>query len=135
MCLDLREHLVDTDSLVGRTREHRRVPPNETVGQQRQRIRELARGHPRRLLVRAVRLVDHDEVCEYVLGDARMTIEIVTEIVRRRQIAWVTRRGTTSTVPIARLRTVEECLADPMPDQSWMDTPLPQEKFAGWLQV
>jgi len=31
------------------------------------------------------------------------------------------------------LRTVEECIADPMPDQSWMDTPLPQEKFFGWM--
>ena len=24
-------------------------------------------------------------------------------------------------------------IADPMPDQSWMDTPLPQEKFFGWM--
>jgi len=77
---------------------------------------------------------DHDAVCEYVEGDARMTVEIVSAIQRRREIAWVTRRGTLSAAPIPRLRTVEECLGDPMPDQSWMDTPIPQEKFAGWLK-
>ena len=77
---------------------------------------------------------DHDAVCEYVQGDARMTVEVVSEIQRRREIAWVTRRGSLSAVAIPRLRTVEECLGDPMPDQSWMDTPIPQEKFVGWLK-
>ena len=76
----------------------------------------------------------HDAVCKYVKGDARMTVEIVSEIQRRREIAWVTQRGKLSAVPIARLRTVEECLSDPMPDQSWMNTPIGQEKFVGWLK-
>ena len=77
---------------------------------------------------------DHDAVCAYVEGDARMTVEIVSEIQRRHEIAWVTRKGTLSSVAIPRLRTVEECLGDPMPDQSWMDTPIGQEKFVGWLK-
>lgn len=72
-------------------------------------------------------------VCDYVLGDARMTNEIVTGIERRREIAWTTQRGKRSTVPLPRLRTVEDCLRDPMPDQSWMDRPMPQEKFTHWL--
>ncbi len=65
--------------------------------------------------------------------DARMTIEIVLAIQRSKQIAWVTQRGTTSVIPLPRLKTVEECLDEPMPDQSWMDTPIPQEKFADWV--
>lgn len=77
---------------------------------------------------------DHDAVCNYVQGDARMTVEIVSEIQRRHQIAWITRNGKLSTVPIPRLRTVQECLDDPMPDQSWMSTRIPQEKFVGWLK-
>ena len=76
----------------------------------------------------------HEAVCAYVLGDARMTVEIATAIGRKRQIAWVTQKRTISTVSIARLRSVEECLKDPMPDQSWMDRPLRQEKFAGWMK-
>jgi hypothetical protein len=75
----------------------------------------------------------HQQVCEYVKSDARMTVEIASAIARAKKITWVTKRGTTSSVPIPRLRTVEECIADPMPDQSWMDTPLPQEKFFGWM--
>jgi hypothetical protein len=76
---------------------------------------------------------NHQRVCDYVLGDARMTNEVVAAILRRRQIAWVTQRGKRSTVPLPRLRTVEECLGDPMPDQSWMGSAIPQEKFTRWL--
>ncbi len=76
----------------------------------------------------------HDTVCKYVEGDARMTVEIVSEIQRSGRIAWLTQRGKLSAVPIPRLRTVEDCLRDPMPDQSWMNAPIPQEKFAGWLK-
>lgn len=76
---------------------------------------------------------NHQAVCDYVLGDARMTVEIASAINRKRQIAWVTQKGTISTVPVSRLRTVAECLRDPMPDQSWMSTPIRQEKFAGWM--
>lgn len=42
-------------------------------------------------------------------------------------------RGKRSTVPVPRLRTVEDCMRDPMPDQSWMDRPIPEEKFTRWL--
>jgi hypothetical protein len=78
---------------------------------------------------------DHDAVCKYVEGDARMTVEIVSAIQRSGKIAWITQKGKPSAVPLPSLRTVEECLADPMPDQSWMDCPIPQEKFAGWLNT
>lgn len=76
---------------------------------------------------------NHKMVCDYVTGDARMTVEIVSAIDRSKRIVWVTRRGTPDAVSLPSLRTVEECLGDPMPDQSWMDAPLPQEKFSGWL--
>ena len=76
---------------------------------------------------------NHQRVCDYVLGDVRMTNEIVAAIVRRGEIAWVTQQGKRSTVPLPGLRTVAECLRDPMPDQSWMTRPIPQEKFTRWL--
>ena len=76
---------------------------------------------------------DHKRVCDYVLGDARMTNEIVTAIIRRREVVWITQRGKRSAIPLPRLRTVEECLRDPMPDQSWMDRPIPEERFTHWL--
>ena len=82
---------------------------------------------------RCGRAGNHQRVCDYVLGDARMTNEIVSAIIRRREIAWITQRGKRSTVPVPRLRTVEECMRDPMPDQSWMGNPISQEKFTCWL--
>ncbi|HEX4052649.1 MAG TPA: hypothetical protein VHX86_00150 [Tepidisphaeraceae bacterium] len=76
---------------------------------------------------------NHHAVCEYVMCDARMTVEIATSIHHKRQIAWVTQKGTRSSIPLPCLRTVEDCLGDPMPDQSRMTKPIPQTKFAGWL--
>jgi hypothetical protein len=32
-----------------------------------------------------------------------------------------------------KLLSVEQCLALPEPDTSWMDAPIPRAKFAGWL--
>ncbi len=75
----------------------------------------------------------HQRVLDYVLGDARMTNEIVSAILQKKQLAWITRRGERKTAPFPRLKSVAECLLDPMPDQSWMKTPLPQEKFTAWL--
>ena len=76
----------------------------------------------------------HERVFEYVLGDSRMTNQIVDAIVRRRQIVWITQQGKRRTEPWTRLKSVEECLRDPMPDQSWMSKPLLQEKFVKWLK-
>ncbi|MGD0461602.1 MAG: hypothetical protein ABSB74_03845 [Tepidisphaeraceae bacterium] len=77
---------------------------------------------------------NHDAVCKYVLGDARMSVEIATAIGRKREIAWVIQKGARSSIPLPCLRTVEDCLSDPMPDQSWMSSRIPQAKFAGWMK-
>jgi hypothetical protein len=76
---------------------------------------------------------NHQRVFDYVLGDARMTNQIVEAILRRKQIAWITQRGQRRTEPLPQLKPVAECMLDPMPDQSWMAKPLGQEKFVKWL--
>ena len=76
---------------------------------------------------------NHQLVCDYVIGDVRLTAEIADAIVQAKRISWITQRGTPSSVALPRLRTVEDCMADPMPDQSWMTEPILQERFAGWL--
>lgn len=78
---------------------------------------------------------NHKKVSDYVLGDVRMTNEIVSAIERSGKIAWVTQRGKRSTVAVPRLRSVEDCLGDPMPDQSWMDNPISQDRFTRWLSA
>jgi hypothetical protein len=76
---------------------------------------------------------NHQLVCDYVMSDARLTAEVAERIARTREVRWITQRGKPSSVQINRLRTVEECLRDPMPDQSWMDDPMSEERFCGWL--
>lgn len=77
---------------------------------------------------------NHQRVLDYVLGDARMTVGIVSAVVQRREIAWIKRDGRRASVALPRLRTVDECMADPMPDQSWMDSPMPQSRYTEWLK-
>lgn len=78
---------------------------------------------------------NHKAVCDYVMGDVRMTAEIVDAVLRARRLSWITMKGTTSGVPFTQLRSVEDCMADSMPDQSWMSEPLRDEKFTGWLRA
>lgn len=76
---------------------------------------------------------NHKAVMDYVIGDCQITNEVVAAIIQQRRIAWITQRGKGSQVYVPELLTVEQCLGMKLPDQSWMDEPLPLEKFAGWL--
>lgn len=76
---------------------------------------------------------NYQKVMDYVLGDSQITNLIIKEIVKRKEIAWVTQRGDIRTEPIQRLMNVEEILRKPKPDQSWMDDPIPRENFYKWF--
>jgi hypothetical protein len=76
---------------------------------------------------------NHRAVMDYVLGDCQMTNLVVGAIQKHRQVRWVTSKGYISAKPMSKLKTVEDVLADPEPDQSWMDAPLRREKFCSWL--
>jgi hypothetical protein len=71
---------------------------------------------------------------DYCLGDCQMTNLIVCAIQKTRQVRWVTAKGTISSKPMPRLKTVEEVIKDPEPDQSWMSTPMPKSKFYKWVE-
>lgn len=74
------------------------------------------------------------QVMDYCLGDCQMTNLIIRAIIEARQVKWVTARGYVSAKPMDSLKTVEEVIRDPGPDQSWMDTPIPKRKFYQWVQ-
>jgi hypothetical protein len=76
----------------------------------------------------------HREVMDYCLSDCQMTNLIVCAIQKTRQVRWVTGKGSISSKPMPRLRSVEEVILDPEPDQSWMDTPMPKENFYKWIE-
>jgi hypothetical protein len=76
----------------------------------------------------------YQEIMDYCLGDCQMTNLIVSSIQKTRQIRWVTARGSISSKPMPRLKSVEEVIQDPEPDQSWLDTPMPKSKFYKWIE-
>ncbi len=77
---------------------------------------------------------NHQRVMDYCLGDCQMTNLIVLAIQKVRETRWVTGRGSISSKPMPRFKTVDEVIQDPEPDQSWMDTPMPKLKFYEWVQ-
>jgi hypothetical protein len=76
---------------------------------------------------------NHELVMEYVMDDARMTNAIVRQILEKKELRWVTKKGSVSREPMAVLKPVHQVLRDPKPDQSWMADPLPREKFHSWI--
>jgi len=77
---------------------------------------------------------NYQEVMDYCLGDCQMTNLIVLAIQETQQVRWVTGKGYISSKPMPRLKSVEEVIQDPGPDQSWMDNPLLKTKFYEWVQ-
>ena len=75
----------------------------------------------------------HDQVIEYVCSDATITLKLVERIEQTRCIRWVTRKGDVRSESMPRLLTVRQVLAEPEPDQSWMDSPIPRAKFVAWM--
>ncbi len=76
---------------------------------------------------------NHQTVMDYVLGDCQITNQIVKAIISRGEVLWITQAGKSRACVMPELKTVNAVLKDPEPDQSWMDSPLPREKFCGWL--
>ncbi|MFA6176115.1 MAG: ribonuclease H-like domain-containing protein [Phycisphaerae bacterium] len=76
---------------------------------------------------------NYQKVMDYVLGDSQITNLIINEIIKRKEIVWITKQNQIRTEPIARLKTVEEILKEPEPDQSWMKTELKRKNFYKWF--
>ena len=77
---------------------------------------------------------NYQKVMDYCLGDCQMTNLVILAIQKARQTRWVTARGQINSKPTPRLKSVEEVIQDPEPDQSWMNTPIPKFKFYEWVQ-
>lgn len=77
---------------------------------------------------------NYERVKEYVVGDCQMTNLIVRAIQDAGEVRWLTNKGTVGSELMKRLKTAQEVINDPAPDQSWMDTPLPKSKFSQWVQ-
>lgn len=79
---------------------------------------------------------EFDRVLEYVAQDVRATLAVATESERRKALSWKTRKGTLSRLPLPQgWLTVEEAWKLPLPDTSWMSSPLSRDSFTDWTRV
>lgn len=76
---------------------------------------------------------EHARVIEYVHGDCALTLDVARRIVAGKCVRWITKKGTPATEPMPRLLSAREILRLPPPDQSWMTTPIPRERFYAWI--
>ncbi len=76
----------------------------------------------------------HDTVLDYVAEDVRIARDIALECEKKRSFAWITGRGKRSSMPLpGGWLTVREAMELPEPDTSWMSSPIPRDRFTGWL--
>lgn len=76
----------------------------------------------------------HDEVLRYVEHDVSATLRLGLMSEGARQFKWITRRGQTGSMDLPHgWLTVREAMKLPEPDTSWMDHPIPRERFTAWL--
>jgi hypothetical protein len=77
---------------------------------------------------------EYEKVLAYVAQDVRLALQIALECERRSHFAWITQRGMKKTEPLpGGWKTVREALKMPLPDTSWMKTPLLREDMLAWM--
>lgn len=76
----------------------------------------------------------HQQVLDYVEQDVRATLALAQAGEQRRTFAWITRKGTQCTMPLAQgWLTAASAQKLPLPDTSWMTTPVRRSEFTAWL--
>lgn len=76
----------------------------------------------------------HDKVLQYVAQDCKITLDVALKSEAKRSFSWINKKGGTSSFVLpGGWLTVQQALALPLPDTSWMTTPLPRSKFTQWL--
>ena len=74
------------------------------------------------------------DVLDYVVGDCRTTFAVARAAQQRGSIEWVTAKGRHATMALpSGWLTVDQAMQLPLPDTSWMRTPLTRESFTDWI--
>lgn len=78
---------------------------------------------------------EYEKVLQYVAQDVRLALQIAAECENRKQFSWITQRGMPKSERLKDgWKTVREALLLPLPDTSWMKTPMSRESFLAWMK-
>lgn len=95
--------------------------PGKTVGMDGAKAPELWRQGQRQA------------VLDYCVQDVRTTLDLVQASINARGVTWVSKSGKRVGLSFAQWLTVQEAMALPEPDNTWMEKPWSRSKFIGWL--
>lgn len=76
---------------------------------------------------------NHGKVMDYVIGDCEITNAVVQSIAKIGSVRWITQKGFLKGQEMREFVQVRDLIGHSLPDQSWMDAPIPMSKFSGWL--
>jgi hypothetical protein len=79
---------------------------------------------------------ERQKVLDYVLSDARITLDVALKALQSGAFKWVTGKGSTSSWPLdGQFATVRECMEFSPPDTSWMTSGprFDMEQMTAWL--
>ncbi len=77
----------------------------------------------------------YQEVLDYVVHDVRATLELAQACEKRREMVWITRKGTPSHMPLPHgWLDVKQANALPEPDTSWMTDPPRRQHLTEWIR-
>ena len=77
---------------------------------------------------------EYQRVMDYVAQDVRATLAVVQSAERTRTFQWTTRKGSVSSFPLSRgWLPVCAAMELPLPDTSWMDSPIRREDSMHWM--
>ena len=77
---------------------------------------------------------NHEAVMEYCLGDCQLTNQIISEILNKKCVNWITANNISRSEPMPLLKPVHQVIGEPLADQSWMNNPPSKTKFHEWVQ-
>lgn len=75
-----------------------------------------------------------DKVVAYVKQDVQTTSEIALKLIETHKLPWTSQKGRRNEWPVPELLNVQEALALPEPDTSWMTNPRQRESYYRWTK-
>lgn len=76
----------------------------------------------------------YQKVLDYVAQDCKVTLAVALLSEEKRRFSWVNKKDGTSSFDLPHgWLTVKEAMSLPLPDTSWMSTPMERSRFTRWL--
>lgn len=75
---------------------------------------------------------DYDAVLDYVVQDVVTTLQVTEAVELNKGFNWIAKSGRLNSVAIPVWLTVVEAMQLPLPNTSWMQSPITREEIAGW---